>query len=155
VAALRPLVLGPAKPAPEPAKPPEGAAPTRIALVTAEKGDPIQTLLTLAEAKMAEGKALDVLDRQTIDKVLAGHKLPRAGLVAAGQALAVGKLLSVELLAVLETAPGEKKATGLVVFDARTGVKLWDAGLPARLSQAVEATVEGVEAAQRKHLLKF
>ncbi len=154
-AQLRALVLGKDEPAPpEPVKPPEGG-PTRIALVTAEKGDAVNTLLDLAEAKLTESKALDVLDRRTIDRVLAEQKLTLAGVVAADQALTVGKLLSVELLAVLETAPGSKQPTGLVVFDAVTGVKLWDASLPARLNAAVEATVGGVEAARRKHLMHF
>ncbi len=154
-AALRALVLGKGEPAPSaPIKPPEGG-PTRIALVTAEKGDAVNTLLDLTEAKLTEGKALDVLDRRTIDRVLAEQKLTLAGVVAPDQALAVGKLLSVQLFAVLETAPGSKRPTGLVVFDAVTGVKLWDAALPARLNAAVEATVGGVEAARRKHLTHF
>jgi WD40 repeat protein len=153
-APLRALVLRPAKPeTPEPVKP--AAGPARIALVAAEKGEAIQTLLALAEVKLTESKTLEVLDRRTIDRVLTEQKLTLSGLVAADQALAAGKLLSVDLLAVLETSPGSKQATGLVVFDARTGVKLWDSALPTRLGQAVEATVGGVETAWRKHQQHF
>ena len=154
-APLRALVLRPDMLAPSDAVKPPAGGPTRIALVTAEKGEAVKTLLDLAEAKLTESKALDVLDRQTIDRVLAEQKLTWTGLVAADQALTVGKLLSVELLAVLETSPGSKEPTGLVVFDAKTGVKLWDGALPARLNPAVEATVAGVGAAQRKYLLHF
>jgi len=154
-ALLQSKVLGLDKPAPtEPAKPP-ASGPTRIALITTEKSDALQTLVALAEAKLTEGKALEVLDRQTIDKVLAEQKLTFAGRVAADSALAVGKLLSVELIAVVETSTDSKQAAGLVVFDARTGVKLWDGALPARLNLAIDAIIGGVDAAQRKHLQHF
>src|ERR1700722_12229093 len=137
------------------AQAPAPHGPTRIALVTAEKGEAIKTLLDLAEAKLTESKTLDLLDRQTIDRVLAEQKLTLARAVAADQALTVGKLLSVELLVVLEASPGGRQPTGLVVFDAVSGVKLWDAALPADLNAAVEAVSAGVEAARRKHGMHF
>jgi hypothetical protein len=137
------------------AQAPAPPGPTRIALVTAEKGEAIKTLLDLAEAKLTESKTLDLLDRQTIDRVLAEQKLTLTGAVAVDRALTVGKLLSIELLVVLETSPGGKQPTGLVVFDAVSGVKLWDAALPADLNAAVEAVAAGVEAARRKHGMHF
>ena len=154
-APLRAVLLGRDKTASSDAvKPPEGG-PTRIALIAAEKGEAVKTLCDLAEAKLTESKALDVLDRRTIDRVLSEQKLTWNGLTAVDQALTVGKLLSVEMLAVLETSPGGKEATGLVVFDAGTGVKLWDGALPARLNPAVDAAVAAVEAAQRKYLSHY
>ena len=155
LASLRSQILKSEKPAAAHLSPPKGEGPTRIALVTSEKVESIRTLLTLAEAKLTESKGIDVLDRQTIDKALAEQKLTVTGLVATDQALAIGKLLSAELLAVLETTPGSKQATGLVVYDARRGVKLWDDSLPSRLGPSIQTIVKGIQAARLKHLQNF
>ncbi len=123
----------------------------RIALVSADKGEELVKVQTLAEAKLTELPGVEVLERAAIERVLAEHKLTLSGLVAADQAVAVGKLLTVDLFAVLDAEAGQKKVGGMVVFDARTGVRLWDAALPAgELAATVKGVVAAVTAAQKK-----
>ncbi len=123
----------------------------KIALVSSEQGDGLQNLLALAEVKLTEAPGLRVLEREAIGKVLAEQKLTLTGLVRTEQAIAVGKLLAVDLFAVLEAGVNKKEAAGLVVFDARTGVRLWDAALPTGKPEAVvTAVLDAVRAAQRK-----
>src|SRR5690349_1249273 len=76
--------------------------PLRIALVSADKGETLAKVLTLAEARLTELPDVEVLERAAIDRVLAEHKLTLSGLVAADQAVTVGKLLAVDLFAVLD-----------------------------------------------------
>jgi hypothetical protein len=130
----------------------QAKAPVRIALVSAEKGDRLVKVVTLAEVKLTELPGVEMLERSAIDRVLAEHKLTLSGLVAADQAVAVGKLLSVDLFAVVDAGADPKEVGGLVIFDARTGVRLWDAALPAgKLETTVKGVVDGVAAAQHKH----
>jgi hypothetical protein len=70
----------------------------------------------------------------------------------------VGKLLSVDLFAVVDSVQTSqtngqagRTATGLVVFDAKTGVRLWDATLSgAGVEKIAESVADGVLTAQRK-----
>jgi hypothetical protein len=122
----------------------------RVALVSAEKAEAVRNVLALAEAKLSEEAGVAVLERQAVDRVLSEQKLTLSGLVAAENAVAVGKLLAVDLFAILEAGEG-KEAVGLVVFDARTGARLWDAALPdGGVDAAVRATVDAVRAARQK-----
>lgn len=126
--------------------------PLRIALVSAEKSETLAKVLTVAEAKLTELPDVEVLERAAIDRVLAEHKLTLSGLVAADQAVSVGKLLTVDLFAVLDAGANAKEVGGLVIFDARTGVRLWDAALPGgNLEATVRGIVDAVAAARRKH----
>ena len=147
---MLPLLL--ALPASALAQPkPEPTSSTRIALLSSDRVDAVRNVLALAEAKVSQTPGITLLDRQTIDKVLAEQKLTLSGLVATDQALAVGKLLSVDLFAVLEAGADKKEAAGLVIFDAKTGVRLWDAALPAgTLDETVNATVEAILTAARE-----
>jgi hypothetical protein len=125
-------------------------AEVRVALVSADRAEAVRNVLALAEAKLSEETGVAVLERQAVDRVLAEQKLTLSGVVAADQVVAVGKLLAVDLFAVLETAES-KEAVGLVVFDARTGTRLWDAALPAGgVEAAVRATVDAIKAARQK-----
>ena len=127
------------------------APAVRIALVSGDKAEAVRNVLTLAEAKLSQEPGVHLLERQEIDKVLAEQKLSLGGIVAADQVVTVGKLLSVDLFAVLEAGTTAKEVGGLVIFDARTGVRLWDAALPAgELEKGVNATVDAVQAALRK-----
>ena len=69
-----------------------------------------------------------MLDRQAIGKLLKEQNLSLSGLVSANRAVQVGKILSADLLAVLETA--NRNAVGFVVFDTVTGIKYVDHTLP-------------------------
>jgi hypothetical protein len=121
-----------------------------VALVSADKSETIRNILALAEVKLSDAGGIALLERQAVDKVLAEQKLSLSGLVASDHAVAVGKLLGVELFAVLE--PGaDKDSVGLVVFDGQTGARLWDAALPGGgVDAAVRGTVDGVQAARQK-----
>ncbi|HEY7158295.1 MAG TPA: hypothetical protein VH575_30360 [Gemmataceae bacterium] len=126
--------------------------PVRIALVSAEKGETLVKVLTVAEAKLTELPGVEMLERSAIDRVLAEHKLTLSGLVAADQAVAIGKLLTVDLFAVLDAGSDAKEVGGLVIFDAHTGVRLWDAALPAgKFDATVRGVVDAVAAARQKH----
>jgi hypothetical protein len=125
--------------------------PVKIALVSNEKTEALRNVLTLAETQLSEVAGIHLLERQAIDRVLAEQKLNLSGLVATEQAIVVGKLLGVDLFAVLEAGMDKKEAAGLVVFDARTGVRLHDAAMPAGdLDKTVAGTVEAVKAARQK-----
>jgi hypothetical protein len=125
--------------------------PLRIALISADRGEELAKVLTLAEARLTDLPGLEVLERAAIDRVLAEQKLTLSGLVAADQAVKIGKLLTVDLFAVLDAEADTKKVGGLVVFDAHTGVRLWDAGLPdGGLEASVQGLVRAVAAAVRK-----
>ncbi len=123
----------------------------RVALVSQEKGDALRAVLALAEARLGQTPGVALVERQTIDRVLAEQKLSLSGLVATEQALTLGKLLAVDLFAVLEAGPNKKEAAGLVIFDAGTGVRFWDASLPLEgIDRSVAAIEEAVRSAQQK-----
>jgi hypothetical protein len=129
----------------------EPAVPVKIALVSNEKSDALRNILTLAETKLTEVPGIQVLEREAINRILAEQKLSLSGLVATDQILSAGKLLGVDLFAVLEAGLDKKDAAGQVVFDARTGVRLWDAALqPGELDAVVAATVDAIQKAQQK-----
>jgi hypothetical protein len=126
-------------------------AAVRIALVSPNKNEVVRNVQTLAEAKLSQTAGIQLLERQAIDKVLAEQKLTVSGVVSTDQALTVGKLLSVDLFAILEPSQDKKEAAGLVIFDARTGVRLWDAALPhGTLEETVTATEDAVRTANQK-----
>ena len=129
-ASLLAILLAAAAPAlaQEAARP---APDVRVALVAGDRTEALNNLAALAEARLTEGPGLQVLERRAVDRVLDEQKLTLAGLVAADSAVAVGKLLPVDLFAILGAGADRKEAGGLVIFDARTGVRLWDAALPA------------------------
>ena len=127
-------------------------AAVRVALVCPDKTEAIRNVQTLAEAKLSQTPGVQLLERQAIDKVLTEQKLSVSGVVSADQALTVGKLLSVDLFAILEPGPDKKEATGLVDFHVRNGARLWgNAALPLG---TLEGTVTATEGAVRSALQK-
>jgi hypothetical protein len=128
-------------------------AATRVALVSTCGGDAAGNVLALAEAKLAATTNIVLVERAQVERILNEQKLVRCGLSDSAQALAVGKLLGVEVFATLETFPGSQEMLGLVVFDARSGAKLWDAALPGGgVNVTAEALVEAVREACEKRL---
>ncbi len=126
-------------------------AVTRVALVSAGGGETGKDLLLLAETRLSGKPAIALLDRQEISRVLQEQKLAISGLGGSEQAIAVGKLLRVEVFAVLEMMPGEKQPLGLVVFDADTGVRLHDATFPAHgAEQTAQAIADTIQSACAK-----
>lgn len=131
-------------------KPP--VKPPRLALVATEQTPAIQNLLTLTEVKLSAASELQLLERRALEGVLAEHKLALSGYLKSDQVLQAGKLLGVDLFALVEADKTGKGAAGLVVFDARTGVRLWDAGLESKgLDDAGAALAGAVLDAVRKN----
>jgi hypothetical protein len=123
---------------------------TRVALVSTGKNDAARNLLDLTGVALGKSASIQLLERQQIDRVLSEQKIALAGLLNPNQVVAVGKLLSVDLFAVVEAGPDAEEAIGLIVFDARSGARLWDAGLPAGGS-APESVANGVVKAATKY----
>jgi hypothetical protein len=130
----------------------EALGATRLALIVGPGGPEVRSVIDLATAKLSEVRGVELLERAGIDRVLAEQKLTLAGLADAGQAVIVGKLLSADVLSVVEPAPDGKSALGLVVFDARTGLRLWDAALPAGgPDKQADGVADALKAALKKH----
>jgi hypothetical protein len=127
-------------------------APPRLALVSTTLTPAIQNILTLAEAKISTDSAVQLVDRREIDKILAEQKLSTAGFVKEDQVLKVGRLLGVNLFAVLEAAPNSKEVVGLVIFDAATGTRVWDAAVP---QDSLDAMTAGVKKAVQGAAAKY
>ncbi len=126
-------------------------ARTRVALVSTDGKEAIRNVLDLAEAELGSEERIEILERRQIERVLSEQKLSLSGLVEANQIVAAGKLLSVDLFVVVETATSGKEALGLIVFQAQTGVRLWDAPLPAGEAKKVaKALATGVHQAVKK-----
>src|SRR4029077_9911193 len=75
------------------------------------------------------------------------------------QAIKAGKLLNVDLFAILETEPGnaepkpkKKKLLGLTALERRSGVRLWDATLEFEgIEETAAQIVAGVKGAAAKY----
>jgi hypothetical protein len=132
---------------------------TRVALVSDSSDAQVANVLDLATVKLGREKEIELVDRAAIARVLAEQNLSFSGAVDPNSVVSVGKLLSVDLFAVIDSvtqtnaASGKasRTAAGLVVFDARTGARLWDATLAADgVEKLAEAIADGVRAAQHK-----
>jgi len=119
------------------AEPQSNSAPVRVALVSTCGGEAAGNALALAEAGLSKEGGVVLVERSQIERILQEQQLWRCGLSEARQAVAVGKLLGVEVFAAVENFPDSHDALGVVVFDATTGAKLSD------------FTVEGATAPER------
>ncbi len=90
----------------------------RAALVTGSNSDSLRGLVDLVAVELHGNNSLQLLERQEIQAVLTEQKLAGTGLTDPTSAVAAGKLLSVDLFAVLDTQPA---GIDLVVYDARSG----------------------------------
>ena len=130
-------------------------ATTRVALVSTCGGDAGADVLALAEAKLSQQPDIELVDRHEIERVLQEQKLWTCGRSGAGQAVAAGKLLGVEVFAALEIFPDSQRALGLVVFDAVNGVRLGDRALPEeRLDDTITGIINAVRNSCEKRLDK-
>jgi hypothetical protein len=96
-----------------------------------------------------------MLERGEIARVLQEQQISLAGVVGANEAVKAGQLLHADLFAVVEGTPGndrgENPPLGLVVFDARTGVRYADAELAeSNTLAAASAVAAGLRAAVAK-----
>ena len=130
-------------------------AATRLALVGSGGSRGVGNALDLATALLGKDTDLQLLDRAEVDRVLREQAFSLTGMVRAEDAVKAGHLLHVDLFAVLEgTLTNELReyaSLGLVVFDAKTGVRYADSALLA--SNAVSAA-SAVSAAVRAAAVK-
>ena len=130
-------------------------AATRIALVGSGGNNGVGNTLDLATALLGKDTDLQLLDRAEVDRMLREQAFSLAGMVRAEDAVKAGQLLHVDLFAVLEgTLTNELReyaSLGLVVFDAKSGVRYADSALLA--SNAVSAA-SAVSAAVRAAVVK-
>ena len=113
-------------------------ATTRVALVTTCGGS---DALALAEVKLGTEPGITLVDRTQAERILDEQKLSRCGRTSADHAMAMGKLLGVDVFAALETFPGSTNSAGLVAFDAHTGVRLVDVAVAVNNAEAGAAEV--------------
>ena len=136
-----------------------GRGATSVALVGTAESELVAQVHDLATVALSETDGFTVLERTTITQVLAEQRLSAAALVSPAQALAVGKLLGADILAVLEgdaptpPLPGLEPpppVLGLVVYDPGSGLRLWDDVLaqtdPELAADAVTAAVKAATA---------
>ncbi len=126
------------------------AAPTRVALVGSERGAEVENVLALAQARLSADSGIELLERTEIRRLLDEQKLALFGVADATQAVTVGKLLPIDLFAVVESQPRNGVALGFVVFDVRSGARYWDAALPAGATAAADTVGAGVRSAVEK-----
>jgi hypothetical protein len=81
------------------------SAQTRVALVSTCGGEAGQNVLALADAALSAETNMVLVERREVERILNEQKLTRCGLSDSAQAIAVGKLLGVEVFATLETFP--------------------------------------------------
>ena len=128
-------------------------ATTRIALVGTGQG--VENLLDTATVLLSQDTNLQLLDRADVVRVLREQEISLAGLVRAEQAIQAGQLLHADLFAVLEGALTNETALspalGLVVFDAKNGVRYADSALVgSNVVSAASAAARAVQAAVAK-----
>src|SRR5436190_1534847 len=129
------------------------SAATRIAL--AGTGNSVENVLDAATALLSKDTDLQLLDRAEVGRVLREQEISLAGLVRAENAVKAGQLLHADLFAVLEGAltneAAVSSALGLVVFDAKNGVRYADSALVASNAvSAASATAVAIRAAVAK-----
>jgi hypothetical protein len=130
----------------------EACAATRIALVGSGGNDGVGNALDLATALLGKDTDLQLLDRTEVDRVLREQAFSLAGMIRAEDAVKAGQLLHVDLFAVLEGTPTNEtenySSIGLVVFDAKSGVRYADSALLASNTvSAASALAAAVRAA--------
>jgi len=136
-------------------------AATRVALVADKAEGDVVKILDLATVKLGQEKEIELLSRDEIQRVLAEQQLTLDGTLNPSRLVTAGKLLKVDLFAVLDTVTRTNRTeggmsqavAGLTVFDAKTGVRLEDAALSEEgVEKLAEAVVAGLLAAQHKQV---
>lgn len=108
----------------------EDAVP-RLALVASGQGH-AESIASLMGVELSRRNDVVLLDRSDINKVLAEHQLQFDGLLTMKDALKTRELLRCDIFAELHDEPavgGRAEITSLIVFDALTGVRLYDGAL--------------------------
>jgi hypothetical protein len=132
-------------------KPPARTEAVKVAIVPAQDVEAAHTVQDLALVRLADTKGFQLLERAAIERVLQEQKLSLSGLVDGNTAVRAGKVLAVDLLAVIDFSADTKQNRGFTVFDVATGVKLIDAGFPeANPEPQAMQVAAGIRAATAK-----
>lgn len=118
--------------APPVEKPAPALGPARVALLCSKEIDTARNVQDLALAKLGAADDIVLLDRSTVERLLGEQKLSLNGLVDASTAVKAGKILAVDLLAIVEYSSEAKQNTGFVILNAATGAKLADSGFTGK-----------------------
>ncbi len=115
----------------------------RVALMTLEQGEIAQGVVDLATAKLSAEPGVAMLERAEVDRLF--EEQERSMVLAGDESLALraGQMLAADVLGVMEFDASTSDALGLVVFDAHSGARLWDATLPPGMSEAVDMIAIG------------
>jgi hypothetical protein len=122
-------------------------AATRVAIL-ADGTDPVADL---AVAELSSEPGVELLERSQVNGLLREQKLS-ASLLDEQRILVLGKLLAVDLFAVVESDFRTKAPIGVVVYAADTGVRYQDTSLLAVSPDLqAKAVADAVRAAVAKH----
>src|SRR5205823_4219551 len=97
-------------------------AALKVALLASQGIDAARNVQDLALVKLGADRHISILDRSTVERLLREQKLSLSGLVDASTAVRAGKLLAVDLLAIVEYSSATKQNSGVVIFDVASGV---------------------------------
>jgi hypothetical protein len=129
-------------------------AATRVALIGGRGHQEAEQCLALAEADLSGGSDIALVERHEIGQLLAEEELSLSGMVDAATAIRAGKLLSADVLAVVETDPQSSRALGILAFETASGVHLCDMALAeGDPEQAGRQIARAVRLAVRKRAL--
>lgn len=132
--------------APEPIR--IGAA--RVAILSPQGAEAARNVQDLSLVALSDDRQITLLSRDVVEKLLKEQELSKSNLVEASSAVALGKILAVDLLAVID-APQGKQPLGFVVFDAANGVRLHDDGFTGdKLELQARTLATGVRQAAQK-----
>ena len=123
----------------------------RVALVSSCGGDAAGNELALATVALSKESGIILIERTEVERILQEQHLERCGMSDSRQALAVGRLLNAEVFAAVESYGSSNATLGFIVFDAKNGVRLWDAALPGGNPKLA---AEKIAAAVRESCLK-
>jgi hypothetical protein len=123
----------------------------RVALVSRTKSGNVGKTLDLATVSLASDTTMVLLDRQEIGRILAEQKLKMSGYVDAEEVSMLGRILKVQLFAVVENGTQGEGVSGFSVYDAATGLRYWDETLSvADLEKTAERIRQIVKASLAK-----
>ncbi|MBN1909466.1 MAG: hypothetical protein JW818_06995 [Pirellulales bacterium] len=139
----------PAKKKPAPKNPTPGK--TRVALICVAGGESARDVLALSEAMLSTESGVALVERNEIDRCLLELEMSLNTMVDSRHAVRIGQLASVQVFAMLELAPENRRPLALLVFDTRTGLRLADQRLPkGDAEKQAEAIARIVRAAVKK-----
>jgi hypothetical protein len=125
-----------------------------VALIGSHSHQAAEQCLALAEVELSGGSDIALVERREITQLLAEGELSLSGMVDAVTAIRAGKLLSADVLAVVETDPQSSQALGILVFETASGMHLCDRALAeGNPEQAGRQIAEAARLAVRKRAL--